>query len=746
MNLPRHTGVFVGRDTELAALEAALRGGRDVVVAAVHGLGGVGKSTLAARYAQAQAVRSAGGGPNPVWWITADSPAAVEAGLAGLAVALQPELATALPLKALAQRATAWLAAHENWLLVLDDVVDPADVAPLLDRTPAGQVLMTSRLGEGRHRAGARVLRLDVLGEQEAIELLMRIATHDRPDPGPSGHESLDGAAELVAELGRLPLAIEQAGAYLHQSRLSARAYLDLLRRRPAVMYDRTARGADGERTIARIWRLTLDRLAEVPMAGPLLRILAWYGAEPIPRTLLDDLQVLEGEDARPADVPHALGELAAYNMITLDAETVTVHHLVQAVARTPDPADPHRRPADIDAARDQATTLLNNAIPGRPDHPEGRPTWRTLLPHISALADHTDTGTDTPVSAYLLNETGLFLEDQGAVTRAIDYFQRANIAYERLLGVDHPNTMTSRGNLATAYQTTGDLGRAIPLFEATLADCERVLAVVHPHTLSSRYDLAYAYQEAGDVGRAITLHEVTLADCERVLGGDHPYTMTSRNNLAIACKAAGDLGRAIPLYEATLGDSERVLGGDHPDTLTSRYNLATAYYSARDLRRAIPLYEATLADRERVLGGDHLDTLTSRNDLAYAYREVGDLGRAIPLYEQTLAEFERVLGGDHPETLASRNNLAYAYQAAGDLDRAISLYEATLADRERVLGGDHLDTLTSRNNLATAHYSAGDLGRAIPLLEATLADCERVLGPDHPLTIAVRGNLAALG
>ncbi|WP_327588174.1 hypothetical protein OHA25_15005 [Nonomuraea sp. NBC_00507] len=164
--LPRHTRTFVGRSDELATLEEALHGGGEVVVAAVHGLGGVGKSTLAAQYALAQATgrRTAGsdaaGGLNPVWWITADSDDAVQAGLAGLALALQPELATVLPMKALVERATAWLAAHVGWLLVLDNVVDVAGVRPLLERTLTGQVLVTSRLGEGWHRLDAPPARL----------------------------------------------------------------------------------------------------------------------------------------------------------------------------------------------------------------------------------------------------------------------------------------------------------------------------------------------------------------------------------------------------------------------------------------------------------------------------------------------------------------------------------------------------------------------------------------------------------
>ncbi|MFF0768532.1 tetratricopeptide repeat protein [Nonomuraea wenchangensis] len=731
MNLPSPAGLFVGRADELAEVEAALKASGEVVVAAVHGLGGIGKSTLAAHYARAQATMC-----NPVWWITADSPTAVQAGLAALAGVLEPELAAVLPLEALADRAASWLAAHEGWLLVLDDVTDPADVAPLLGRTLAGRVLVTSRLGQGWHRLGARVLRLDVLEEGEAVDLLTRIVGSS-PQPA-SSTVTTDGALELVRELGCLPLAVDQAGAYLHQTRLSPRAYLELLRRQPMVMYDRTARGSDAERTIARIWRLTLDRLAGAPLAGDLLRMLAWYGAEPIPRILLDGL------DAEPSEVQHALGELAAYNMITLDSETITVHRLVQAVARTPGSEDPHRRPADIDTARGQATDLLSDALPATYSEPADWPAWRTLLPHITALAEHTSPGTDTTATAWLINRVGLFLGNQGAVHRAIHCFKRVHTTYERVLGGDHPDSLTSRNNLASAYQSAGDLGRAIPLYEQTLADSERVLGGDHPDTLASRNNLASAYQSAGDLGRAIPLFEQTLADSERVLGADHPNTLASRNNLAYAYREAGDLGRAIPLYEQTLAERERVLGGDHPDTLTSRNNLASAYESVGDLGRAIPLFEQTLADSERVLGADHPNTLISRNNLASAYESAGDLGRAIPLYEQTLAERERVLGGDHPSTLTSRNNLAYTYQAAGDLGRAIPLYEQTLAERERVLGGDHPNTLISRNNLAYAYESVGDLGRAIPLFEQTLADSERVLGGDHPSTLISRNNLAS--
>ena len=246
-------------------------------------------------------------------------------------------------------------------------------------------------------------------------------------------------------------------------------------------------------------------------------------------------------------------------------------------------------------------------------------------------------------------------------------------------------------------------LTQAVEYGKPLVADCERLLGADHPHTLTSRGNLAYAYQDAGRVSEAIPLFERNLADRERLLGADHPHTLTSRGNLADAYQDAGRLAEAIPLSEQTLADRERLLGADHPHTLTWRNNLAHAYQQVGRVAEAIPLSEQTLADRERLLGADHPDTLTSCNNLAYAYQQAGRVSEAILLHEQTLADRERLLGADHPDTLSSRNNLATAYQAAGRVSEAIPLLEQTVADCERLLGADHPNTLTVRGNLTAA-------------------------------------------
>ena len=325
----------------------------------------------------------------------------------------------------------------------------------------------------------------------------------------------------------------------------------------------------------------------------------------------------------------------------------------------------------------------------------------------------------------------------------SIELYEQVLAERERVLGPDHPDTLTIRNNLAGAYYSVGRFGEAIELYEQVLADRVRVLGPDHPDTLTVRNNLAGAYKSAGRLAEAVELFERVLADRVRVLGPDHPDTLAARNNLAGAYYSVGRFGEAIELFERVLAERERVLGSDHPDTLTTRNNLAGAYYFAGRFGEAIELFGRVLAERERVLGPDHPDTLTTRNNLAFAYHSAGRFDEAIELYERVLAEQERVLGPDHPDTLTVRNNLAFAYHSAGRFGEAIELFERVLADQERVLGPDHPGTLTTRNSLAGAYEDVGRFGEAIELFERVLADQERVLGPDHPDTLNARDNLA---
>ncbi|MFG3135068.1 FxSxx-COOH system tetratricopeptide repeat protein [Streptomyces sp. NPDC048211] len=687
-NLPGSaSGVFVGRENALDLLRGMLTNSGDAAVTqtgAVHGLGGIGKSTLALHYAVRYRDTY-----TLVWWINAESPELIESGLASLATRLCPHWAHDATAEERTAWAVAWLQWHPGWLLVFDNVEHPDRLRPYLGSLSGGHHVATSRKATGWHTIGP-TLPLDLLDPVASADLLCEIA-YDRRTPTP---EQRVEAEALAAELGYLPLALEQAGAYLHQTGKEIAAYRRALPR----MLSKHSEGTDPERTVARVWNQSLQAIRERdPLAVTLLNAAAWLAPDSVPRAFLTPL-VPDTDEADDA-VDEALGVLHAYNMITLSSRTPTfsVHRLLQVVLRTPVTGTDH--PAAGRTSAEQA--LLASLPPSGDPMPATMRQWEELMPHIIALAINLPPASANDTTIKLFDRASIHAGQAGQRVRAVPLFEAVLAQCEQVLGDTHPDTLKNRNNLANAYQDVRDLGRAVPLHEVTLAQSEQVLGDTHPDTLMRRNNLAGAYLAAGDLRRAVRLYEVTVGQCERVLGDTHPGTLKNRNNLADAYRAAGDLRRAVRLYEVTVGQCERVLGDTHPDTLTSWNNLAGAYRAAGDLGRAVPLLEVTVAQCERVLGDTHPDTLRTRNNLAGAYWEAGDLGRAVPLLEVTVAQYERVLGDTHPDTLTSRNNLAYAYWEVADLGRAVSLYEVTLAQCERVLGNAHPDTRRSRNNLA---------------------------------------------
>src|SRR5271157_4885900 len=245
------------------------------------------------------------------------------------------------------------------------------------------------------------------------------------------------------------------------------------------------------------------------------------------------------------------------------------------------------------------------------------------------------------------------------------------------------------RDTLGLTYYYLGDAPLAIRQHERAVELRRTKLGPDHPDTLTSRNNLAAAYLAAGRTAEAITLDEATLKLRETKLGPGHPATLTSRHNLAETYRAAGRTAEAVALHEATLKLCESKLGPNHPDTLTSRSSLASAYWSAGRTAEAVALDEETLKLCESKFGPDHPATLTSRNNLAETYRAAGRTAEAVALHEATLKLCESKLGPDHPHTLRSRSNLAVAYVAAGRWAAAEPLRRDLLDRRRRATPPD---------------------------------------------------------
>ncbi|MYS18344.1 tetratricopeptide repeat protein, partial [Streptomyces sp. SID4982] len=453
-NLPGSaSGVFVGRKGELAELRRLLTAEGEAAVTqisgarAIHGLGGIGKSTLALHYAHTYRRTY-----TLVGWVNAASTEQIVTSLAILAVRLCPQWATSAGVQERAAWAMLWLQWHPGWLLVFDNVEDPADMRHYLGTLPDGHHLATSRTATGWHTI-APTMPLGLLDAEAAVDLLCNLAFGPEHVPTPAQRGD---AADLAADLGHLPLALEQAGAYLFETGTSLADYRRMLGR----VMDVAAGGIDPERTIARIWHHTLTAVERRnPQAVTLLHAMAWLAPEGIPRTLLAPLC------PDPLALGEALGTLYAYNMIaySADRQAISVHRLVQTVLR--------HQPADSDSylpGRRDAEHLIQHATSS-----ENTDTfqWEKLLPHVVAVADSTPFHSPaSPDTANAYHAAAQYLHHQGRDAHTIPLRTAVLAQREQVLGDAHPDTLTSRNDLAGAYRAAGDLGRAIPLYEATLA------------------------------------------------------------------------------------------------------------------------------------------------------------------------------------------------------------------------------------------------------------------------------------
>jgi tetratricopeptide (TPR) repeat protein len=649
-NLPLASAVFEGRDVTLLADRLDRSTGTAVIGLVIYGPGGVGKSQLAVHYARRYRQRY-----RVAWWIMADSAENVELGLAALAARLHPT-GTLADAQAWALN---WLQNNRDWLLVLDDVIDLAAVERVLGQLAGrGQILMTTRRNLGNAewaRLGMAPLPLDVLDPAASIRMLARL----------SGLNDEEGASRLAAELSYLPLALAQAAAYISQNDgLSFDGYRTLLRGHSELL----AAGAEGrERTVAHAWQVSMAEVTRrAPLAGRLLAVMAWLAPDGLPEDVLRPLA------ANSVEFRGALATLVSYSLIARTDGMLRSHRLMQAVARN--------APAfhDLPSVATEAASLLRAAIPYDPvANVAGWPRWNALLPHIDALIENLGMDNAGPDLTYVADQAATYRLFQGQVATAVAQFEQIHAHRQRMLGNGHLDTLTSRHNLASAYQTVGRLDEAIDLHEHVLADYRRLVGDDHPDTLASANNLARAYQAARRTPEAIALHERVLADSQRVLGDDHPDTLASRNNLALAYQEQGQLTPAISLLEQVLAARRRILGDDHPGTLASANNLARAYQAAGRTSEAIALHERVLADSQRVLGDDHLDTLASAYNLAVAYAAVGRRDEAGRLLNWTLAGQQRTLGENHPVT-HNTASMALSVRTQAENNRTETIDEAS--------------------------------------------------------------------
>ena len=636
MSFPHQVGVVPSRaayfqDRPAARLleEAMADGGTTERCQVLGGMGGVGKTQLAADHARHAWQHDQ---LELLLWVTAATRQAVIDAYSQAGTDLLG--ADPADSERAARTFLAWLepkpgAVRRRWLIVLDDVVDAADLHGLWPpASPYGRTLITTRRRDSAMTRHGHLVPVDLFTTAEATTYLTEVG---RDEP-------VDQLAALAADLGRLPLALSQAAAYLADTALDCATYSALLadraRRLPDLLPEPGGLPDQQPATVAAAWSLSIehaDQLRPVGLARPMLQLAAALDPNGIPQRILTSTPALaylaehrttstpapeHGADGvAPITAEQAYGALRALHRLRLIDHTpgtphqaVRVHQLIQRAVRDPltlqHTSQLARVAADALSAawpRSESDTALAQA----------------LRANTESLTRHAQDALWQPGAHPVLFRAGISVGESGQATAAIAYFRDLADAAHRRIGADHRDTLESRAHLARWRGEAGDAAGAAAAFAEVLADRLRVLGSDHPDTLATRSNLARWRGEAGDAAGAVLANTELLADRLRVLGPDHPRTLSTRHNLARWRGEGGDaVGAAAALVEV-LADRLRVLGPDHRDTLATRHNLARWRGEAGDAAGAAAAFAEVLADRLRVLGPDNPHTLTTHRELA---------------------------------------------------------------------------------------------------------------------------------
>ncbi|WP_344518090.1 tetratricopeptide repeat protein [Paractinoplanes durhamensis] len=623
-------------------LDDAFRPGHLFVL---NGLGGVGKTQLAAELAR----RSwADYQVEIVVWVTATSREKIIAGYADAAALLGIEETDA---PAAADLFLAALSEPDGlrWLIVLDDLQDPADLSGLWPPAGNGNAVVTTRSREaalaGHHRT---ILPVGPFEPAESHRYLS-----EKLGPGLHDPHAVD---RLADELGHLPLALAQAAAYLMDRHLTCDEYLRRFRARRLDELQTRLRPDDYAATLTSTFALSIERANERDPSGaalPLLELAAVLSPNGIPAGMFTAAPVQKmltdrrGRATTADDSWDGLANLEVLSLGRLDDErrAVVVHQLLQRSVRESGPAD-----RIAGAAVCAADALLEIW----PDVEGDLGLVDLLRANVEALIEHAGGALWDGKLHQLLLLAGNSLPRQGLLSAAVRYWERLlPIAIERL-GPEHADSLTIRNNLCWAVGRAGDAVAALAGLRDLLRTREQLLGADHPNTLATRHAVAHWQDETGDHDEAVAGLRRLIDDYERVLGGDHRDTLNTRIALVETLGPDNPVA-AVAELRLLLDGLGRVLGPDDPEVLEVGIELCAGLEAAGEGAEALSEMERLLGDYRRVLGATHADTLTVRYLIIGMKGRRGRSAEAVPAARELLDEVIGLIAQGRTELEALR-------------------------------------------------------------------------------------------
>ncbi|MDF5720227.1 MAG: FxSxx-COOH system tetratricopeptide repeat protein [Rhizonema sp. PD37] len=728
---------FTGRETVLEEIRNALVTNSH---AALSGLGGIGKTQTAIEYAYLCEHEY-----QSIFWVRAEFRTELVSGFVQLAESLNLPISQEKDENLVISAVKQWLATHSGWLLILDNADEILMLREFLPEAHQGHILLTTRA-----QATGIYQRIEIkkLPSSDGALLLLRRAKLIAQQAGLDAvsEEERTLAETISQEMDGLPLALDQAGAFIEETPSSLTEYWQLYQAERETLLAQRGELAIDHASVTITFSLAFAKVLERnPTAADLIRVSAFLAPDAIPEEIFTQGAAELGENLsllanKPLNFVKVISEAGRFSLIYRNPnhKTFDIHRLVQFVLKAEMDEDSRHLWA-------QKTVCAVTHVFPNAEHANWGVCER-LLPHAKVAINWIkEYQFEWETAALLLARVGYYLTERGRYSEAEPLYIKALELRQRLLTEEHLDVTTSYHNLARLYRSQGRYSEAEPLYIKALEIWQRLLGQEHPWVAIGYSNLAGLYRSQGRYSEAEPLYVKALELGQRLLGQEHPHVATRYNNLALLYRSQGRYTEAEPLFIKALELSQRLLGQEHPHVAIRYSNLAGLYMDQGRYSEAEPLLITALELGQRLLGQEHPHVACSYHNLALLYRSQGRYSEAEPLFIKALELSQRLLGQEHPDVACSYHNLAGLYMDQGRYTEAEPLFIKALELSQRLLGQEHPHVAIRYSNLAGLYMDQGRYSEAEPLFIKALEIWQRLLTEEHPWVATGYNNLAGL-
>ena len=336
----------------------------------------------------------------------------------------------------------------------------------------------------------------------------------------------------------------------------------------------------------------------------------------------------------------------------------------------------------------------------------------------------------DTRREMVARNDLGVWCVPTGNLAEGLEHFRRcARLARKQK---DAEAQAAALGNMGSIYMLQGKLERALECYQKAYEIGERLGDQQAMAGALSNMGLIHA--DRGDLERALECYQKAYEIAERL--GDQQVMASALGNMGLIYADRGDLERALECHQKAYEIAERL--GNQQTMANQLGNMGLIYQQQGDLERALECYQKAYEIAERL--GSQQTIANQLGNMGNIYMQQGDLERALECYQKAYEIAERL---GNPETMANQlGNMGNVYMLQGDLERALECYQKAYEIAERL--GSPQTMANQLGNMGLVYAQQGELGKAREHLERARDVFERMgvkgQGPE-----AVARALAAL-